>query len=72
MSTTTTSTTTERKEESSPLEQKIQSLLAKKYSSIFVFENLVIKPNGDFRGTVRLRTDKDNSTHNINLNANNK
>jgi hypothetical protein len=71
MSTTTTSTTTERKEESSPLEQKIQSL-AKKYSSIFVFENLVIKPNGDFRGTVRLRTDKDNSTHNINLNANNK
>jgi broad specificity phosphatase PhoE len=53
---------------SSPLEEKIQSFLAKKYSSIFVFENLIIKPNGDFSGTVRLRTDVDKSDHTINLN----
>jgi hypothetical protein len=62
--------TTEKKENSTALEEKIQSFLAKKYSSIFVFENLVIKPTGEFRGTVRLRTDVNNPTHNINLNVN--
>ena len=59
-----------KKETPTALEQTIQSLLAKKYSSIFVFENLVIKPNGEFRGTVRLRTDQDKPTHTINLNNN--
>jgi len=59
-----------KKETLTALEEKIQSFLAKKYSSIFVFEHLVIRPNGEFRGTVRLQTDVDKSTHNINLNAN--
>jgi hypothetical protein len=60
--------TTEKKENPTALEEKIQSFLAKKYSSIFVFENLIIKPNGEFSGTVRLRTDVDKSDHTINLN----
>jgi len=47
--------TTEKKE-SSALEESIQTFLAKKYESIFVFEQLVIQPNGDFSGTVRIRT----------------
>jgi len=63
--------TTEKKE-SSALEKNIQTFLAKKYESIFVFEQLVIQPNGDFSGTVRIRTDLDKLDHTINLNANNK
>ena len=59
-----------KKETSTALEENIQSFLAKKYSSIFVFENLVIRSTGEFRGTVRLRTDQDKPTDNINLNAN--
>jgi hypothetical protein len=64
--------TTEKKENSTALEEKIQSFLAKKYSSIFVFENLVIKPNGEFSGVVRLHKDSNTTDPNININLNNK
>jgi len=66
------STTTEKKEESSSpssVDSMIKVLLAKKYDSIFIFENLVIQPNGDFTGVVRLHNkDTDKREPNINFN----
>jgi hypothetical protein len=67
------STIAEKKESPSPsppsVDSMIKVLLAKKYDSIFIFENLVIQPNGNFTGVVRLHNkDTDKREPNINFN----